>query len=140
MYRRFPTPEAWRRHTRGAARRGLSAAALACLGIQPRARVDPASFTGYTGTVRCATRDEAVCAGILAAQAVGPGRGVRATRLPAGWQVTAPISKQAARELMPPKRIPNTPSEGPARTPAYDMIMRPTARARLRAESILAES
>jgi len=51
MHRRFPTAGAWRRHTLGAARRGLSAGALACLGTMPRDEADAASFTGFMGRV-----------------------------------------------------------------------------------------
>jgi len=140
MYRRFPTAGAWRRHTQSAAQRGLSAGALACLGTMPRVEADGTSFTGFMGRVTCLNRDEAVAAGVLASQAVGRGRGVRASRLPGGlWAVRAPVSLKAARELQPPKRVPDEPSVAGVRTRAYDRVMRPTARARIWAEAILSE-
>jgi len=140
MHRRFPTAGAWRRHTQGAAARGLSAGALACLGTMPRAEADAASFTGFMGRVTCLNRDEAVAAGTLASEAIGRGRGVRASRLPGGlWAVRAPISLRAARELQHPKRVPDEPSVAGVRTCAYDRVMRPTARARIWAEAILGE-
>ncbi len=139
MYRRFPTPTAWQKHTRGALQRGLSAGALACLGTQPHAESDPNSFTGYMGRVDCLNKDEAVCAGVLAAQAVGSGRGVRAKKVGLGWVVYAPVSAKAARELQHPRRVPDVPSVAGVRTKAYDMIMRPTARARIWADTILSE-
>lgn len=140
MHRRFPTTDAWRRHTQGATQRGLSAGALACLGTMPRVECDASSFTGFMGRVTCLNRDEAVAAGVLASQAVGRGRGVRATRLPNGlWAVAAPVSVKAARELQHPKRVPAEPSVAGVRTRAYDLVMRPTARARIWAEAILSE-
>ena len=139
MYRRFPTPNAWKKHTRGALQRGLSAGALACLGTQPHVEADPNSFTGYMGRVDCLNKDEAVAAGVLAAQAVGRGRGVCAKRRAFGWVVYAPVSAKAARELQPPKRVPDEPSVAGVRTKAYNLIMRPTARARIWAETILCE-
>ena len=51
-----------------------------------------------------------------------------------------PISKQAADELAHAKRVPDIPSPGEGqRTAAYDAIMRPTARARVKANAILQE-
>ena len=51
-----------------------------------------------------------------------------------------PISKQAAQELAHAKRVPDIPSPGEGqRTAAYDAIMRPTARARVKANAILQE-
>jgi hypothetical protein len=139
VYRRFPTPEAWKRHTRGAATRGLSSAALACLGSQPRAVADPASFTGFYGVVTVLRSDLLEATGLVA-EAVGYETPIPVVTIPAGAQVYAPISRRAARELAHPKRIPATPSNGPTRTPAYDAIMRPTARARQRADAILSEA
>ncbi|MCU0232289.1 MAG: hypothetical protein MUC67_13120 [Acidobacteria bacterium] len=139
MTERFPTEAAWKKHTRGADRHGLSAGALACLGTRPQAAPDASSFTGYMGRVDCLTRDEAVYAGVLAAQAVGRGRGVVAKRGPLGWVLYAPVSAKAARELAHPQRVPCEPSVAGVRTAAYDQIMRPTARARIWANSILAE-
>ena len=51
-FQTFPTPRAWKRHTGRAHQVGLSAGALACLGTEPHAHADPASFTGYIGTVK----------------------------------------------------------------------------------------
>lgn len=141
MHRRFPTPTAWRRHTRGATSHGLSAGALACLGTMPHVEPSPDSFTGYLGRVTCLNRDEAIAAGVLASQAVGRGRGVRARPNSAGlWHVYAPISIRAARGLKKPAHLPNEPSVMGVRMRAYDLSMRPTARARIWAERILSES
>ena len=75
-FQAFPSPRAWKRHTGRAHQVGLSAGALACLGTEPHAHADPASFTGYIGTVKILGRDDAVTAGQLAAEAIGAGRGV----------------------------------------------------------------
>lgn len=141
----FPTPHAWRRHTSRAFRVGLSAGALACLGAEPRAHPDPTSFTGFVGAVQVLTRDDVITAGQLAAQAIGAGRGIHATKNPHGtargpWTLHVPISRTAARELARPKNIPDIPSPGHGvRTAAYNAIMRPTARARVKAQAILQE-
>ncbi len=80
-----------------------------------------------------------MAAGVLAAQAVGKGRGVRAKKVGLGWVVYAPVSAKAARELQHPKRVPDVPSVAGVGTKAYNAIMRPTARARIWAETILSE-
>jgi hypothetical protein len=138
----YPSPRAWKRHTGRAHIVGLSAGALACLGAEPKALEDPASFTGYVGAVRVLTRDDVMHAGQLAAAAIGTGRGVRAKRDAQGSMYTlfVPISHQAARELARPTQVPDIPSPGHGvRTAAYDAIMRPTARARMWAQEIIAE-
>ena len=79
-------PEPFRRHAPGNAtpaaptRSVSSSGALACLGTEPHAHADPASFTGCVGTVHILTRDDALTAGQLAAEAIGAGRGVVAKR------------------------------------------------------------
>lgn len=139
-YRRWPTEAAWKRHTRRARQCGLSAAALACLGIQPHVTRDPNSYTGYTGTVRVLNRDEATRAGKLIIAAIGAGRGAHAKQTGITWTVYVPVSEQAAHDLAHAKKIPNIPSPGHGeRTAAYNAIMRPTARARQRADRILQE-
>jgi hypothetical protein len=140
-FQKFPTPQAWKRHTGRAHQVGLSAGALACLGTEPHAHADPASFTGWIGTVKILGRDDAVTAGQLAAEAIGTGRGVVAKRRDRFfYTLHVPISKQAAAELAHAKRIPNIPSPGHGeRTAAYNAILRPTARARVKAQAILQE-
>ena len=140
-FQTFPTPRAWKRHTGRAHQVGLSAGALACLGTEPHAHADPASFTGWIGTVKILGRDDTVTAGQLAAEAIGAGRGVVAKARDKHFYILhVPISKQAAQELAHAKRVPDTPSPGHGvRTAAYDAIMRPTARARMKANDILQE-
>ena len=58
-FQTFPSPRAWKRHTGRAHQVGLSAGALACLGTEPHAHEDPASFTGWIGTVKILGRDDA---------------------------------------------------------------------------------
>jgi hypothetical protein len=140
MYRRFPTLNAWRRHTRGAAKRGLSAGALACLGTQPRAITHPDSPTGFYGIV-FVLRFDVLPATDLVAAAIGPDFPIPVVTTTCGAEVWAPISKQAARELAHARRIPDIPSPGHGQnTAAYDAIMRPTRRARLKADAICAEA
>ena len=140
-FQAFPSPRAWKRHTGRAHQVGLSAGALACLGTEPHAHADPASFTGYIGTVKILGRDDAITAGQLAAEAIGTGRGVVAKPRDKFFYILhVPISKQAADELAHAKRVPDIPSPGEGqRTAAYDAIMRPTARARIKANAILQE-
>ena len=87
-------------------------------------------------------RDDAITAGQLAAEAIGAGRGVVARRRDKFFYILhVPISKQAAEELAHAKRVPDIPSPGEGqRTAAYDAIMRPTARARVKANAILQET
>jgi hypothetical protein len=140
-FQKFPSPQAWKRHTGRAHQVGLSAGALACLGTEPHAHEDPNSFTGWTGTVKILGRDDAITAGQLAAEAIGTGRGVVAKKKDVSFYILhVPISHQAAQELAHAKRVPNIPSPGHGvRTAAYDAIMRPTARARVKANAILQE-
>ena len=140
-FQAFPSPRSWKRHTGRAHQVGLSAGALACLGTEPHAHEDPASFTGWIGTVKILGRDDAITAGQLAAEAVGIGRGVVAKPRDKHFYILhVPISKQAAQELTPPKHVPDTPSPGHGvRTAAYNILMRPTARARVKAQAILQE-
>ena len=99
-FQNFPTPRAWKRHTGRAHQVGLSAGALACLGTEPHAHEDPASFTGWIGTVKILGRDDTVTAGQLAAEAIGTGRGVVAKARDKYFYILhVPISKQAAQEL-----------------------------------------
>jgi hypothetical protein len=136
----LPNLPTWQKHTRAARTRGLSAACLACLGTQPTAHADPASFTGFIGTVICLNRADAVAAGTLAAQAIGSNRGIHAVRVLGQYKLHVPISKQAARELAQPKHKPTDPSPGHgARSAGYNAAMRPTARARSKAREILRE-
>jgi len=137
----FPSERAWKRHTGRAHQVGLSAGALACLGQEPHAQADETSFTGYIGTVKILGRDDTVAAGELAATAIGTGRGVVAKAKDKFFYILhVPISHKAALELAHAKRVPDVPSPGHGvRTAAYDAIMRPSARARVWAQSIIAE-
>ena len=135
-----PNPSNWKKHTAQAAKRGLSSGALACLGTQPRAVADEASFTGVFGVVTVISKDDVLQAGQLAAAAIGAGRGVLAHKNGAQWTLRVPISKTAAAELTPPKRKPNdAPAAAGMRFRGYNAAMRPTARARIKASAIMQE-
>ena len=135
-----PNPTNWKKHTAQAAKRGLSSGALACLGTQPRAVADEASFTGYFGVVTVISKSDVLQAGQLAAEAIGKNRGVLAHPEGAQWTLRVPLSKTAAAELTPPKRKPkDAPAAAGMRSRGYDAAMRPTARARQKAREIMQE-
>ena len=108
MYRRFPTPNAWQKHTQGAMQRGLSAGALACLGTQPQAEAGPEQLHGLHGPGGLPQQGR----GGVRRRAGGasdrqrPGR--RAKKVGFGWVVYAPVSAKAARELQHPSGCPTS--------------------------------
>ena len=134
----LPTQASWLKHTRTAARYGLSAGALACLGRQPTATASDQSFTGYYGRVHMAIKADAYQAAELAASVIGTLRGVFLRKRLTGWELWAPISRAAYMLLTTHPRVthPSLAISG-VRTPQYDAAMRPTARARIWARAIM---
>ena len=124
-FQAFPSPRAWKRHTGRAHQVGLSAGALACLGTEPHAHADPASFTGWIGTVKILGRDDAITAGQLAAEAIGAGRGVVAKPRDKFFYILhVPISKQAAARTRPRQARARHPQ--PRRRPTHRRLTTPS--------------
>ena len=137
-FQTFPTPRAWKRHTGRAHQVGLSAGALACLGTEPHAHEDPPASPATSALSRSSVAMMPSLPASSPPKRSAPARRRGETGDKFYYILHVPISKQAADELAPAKRVPDIPSPGEGqRTAAYDAIMRPTARARVKANAIL---